>query len=131
MTEENFSIKEMLTRLEAKVDLNTSMTSDTAIKVGVQNGRVSTQEKWSAEAKLIIENNAKNIETLKDEYKGDKKWIKGVMYVIAALMIIVPMTCTVIFGIYIKNRDYEIDAKIKTGIDNAFNSRFSNVEVIK
>lgn len=131
MSDETYSIKEMLTRVETKLDINTNLTNDLGIKVGVQNGRVTTQEKWSGEAKLILEANTKKIETIKDEYKSDKSWIKGAFWVIVALMIIVPTICTFVFGLYLKNRNYEIDQKITTGIDSAFNSRFSKVEVIQ
>lgn len=131
MTDESYSIKEMLARVEAKLDLNTNMTTDLGIKVGVQNGRVTSQEKWSAEAKVILESNTKNIEALKDEYKSDKAWIKGAVWVVVGLLVIVPTVCTLIFGLYIKNRDHEIDTKIQKGIETALTNRVKTVEYEK
>lgn len=100
---------------------------ETGEKVGFQNGRVRKLEDWAIEAQKVIEANLLVVNTL----KTDKSKIQGGLKVIATIAVIIPIICTTIFGLYLKVRDNEIEKKIKTGVDTAFNDRFSKLEIIK
>jgi hypothetical protein len=94
-------------------------TQETSEKVGIQNGRVTKLELWSNEVRNIVESNVLAIQ----QFNTDKASIKGAYKVIITIAIVVPMICTFIFGLYIKNKDYEIDQKIKNAVSAAIENK--------
>lgn len=113
-TDEVYTIKEMLDRVEKKLDTNTSMTSELNLKVATANGRTRKLEDWSNEAKLLIEDNIKAIDNLKEEYKSDKALIHGGVRTLTYLAIAIPVIVTSLFTLYFKNRDYIITQEIQS-----------------
>lgn len=123
--------KESFNRIEKKLDINTEMTVSLDKRVDIANGRTRKLEDFSVEMKNTMEVLAKNIEQNKDEYQGDKSWAKGAIWVIVGLMVVVPTICTFTFGLYLKNRDYEIDKKIRSTIVDVLDEKATEVKYEK
>ncbi len=108
VVESNF--KEVHTHLNDLKVLGT----DTSVKVGIQNGRVTKLETVSNELVKFTENNARGIQSLKNT--RTQIW--------SAITVLVFLGGTIIFLAVLA-----IDTKIQKGIDTAFNNKFDHIEV--
>lgn len=129
--DDSYSIKEMISefRQDVKSEFLEVKTEVEKLnnKVGIQNGRVTKTEEWSKEAQKMIEIS----DFSRQAYAKDKAWAKGVLWIMSALMVVVPTVCTILFGLSLKNRDYEIDKKIQTAIVDAFDNKVKSAEYEK
>jgi len=93
---------------EIKEDVKSNL-----IQATKTNGRVSKAEEWSEKAQKVIEGLAEKVENNHDEYTKDKSRVQGIVWVLGFLMVVIPTACTVVFGLYLKNRDYDINERIR------------------
>lgn len=131
MPDDTYTIKEMIS--EFRQDVKSELVEikadgkETKEKVGFQNGRVRKLEDWAIEAQKILEETSVTAHSTSNLYERDKSYIHGVTRVIMGIAIIIPTICTLIFGLYLKNRDYNIDEKIQHGIKMALDERVQSV----
>lgn len=123
MSDDNYSLKEFLAH--SLTDMKQTVTAihddikeikadgkETKEKVAFQNGRVRKLEDRDVETSKILESTSASI----NSYEKDRAYFSGMIKVVTVIAVIVPTVCTIIFGLYMKNRDNQINQKIQEGI---------------
>lgn len=116
----SYTIKEFIAHVigdvNQKIDVILDDVKETKNNVGIQNGRVRKLEDWSIDAQKLIESSIVSI----NNFNIERAKIAGGYKVITVIAVVVPIICTTIFGLYIRNRNNEIDTKIKSSLETSY-----------